>query len=108
MLPSYLRFNFTLASNITKVLLTSAAACLTLSFATAQENNAKAEPAAVAAPAPTVVSVAGVPRFVRFTGTLGHPPSTPNVRMLFSLYQEREVQTPLFQEAQDLEVDSQG
>jgi hypothetical protein len=58
--------------------------------------------------APTVVSVAGVPRFVRFTGTLARFPSTPKVRMLFSLYQEREGQTPLFQEALDVKADAQG
>jgi hypothetical protein len=108
MLPSNLRFTFPVSSSIaTCLLVTGTAPFFLSSLATAQQSAVMPE-ASIAAVAPTVISVAGVPRFVRFTGTLAHPPPTPNVRMLFSLYQEREGQTPLFQEVQDVQADAQG
>ena len=77
------------------------------SFASAQQNTVTSE--TVATPdvtGTTMSSVPGIPKLVRFSGTLKQ--KSTSVPILFSLYQEQEGGTALWQEAQTVQVDAQG
>ncbi len=85
-----------------------AAPFLVWAFAHAQQSSVTSE--TTSTPEVTGITlVEGVPRVVRFSGSLNRTNASPGaVPILFSLYEEREGGTPLWQEAQTVEVDSQG
>ncbi len=77
------------------------------SFAAAQQSSVTTE--TVSTPDSNgIARVEGIPRVVRFTGTLAHVQPGTNISVLFSLYEEQEGQTALWQEAQNVQPDSQG
>ncbi len=55
-----------------------------------------------------ITSIQGIPRVIRFTGALAHLPPNSTVSLLFSLYEESEGGTALWQEAQNVQPDAQG